>query len=1170
MESSTEIFIKMKSILLNKIIGQILRQIVFLLFVLLLGISGTISMSHAASGPSVPVPELVCPKPPADGWLNKRSSLPESSTNDKRLPSVQVVSLGYQVQLFDGNPLFFPDNEGAWNSGTVYPTLQDPHFLDELSFEQLQSLTTERDGVAADGVSQLLLTMTASMAGKFRAGTTTGDPKIDGKLWLLRDGKTCETEEGHIAFAIYTAPNNFGRGTGMRPPGDNERLGGAEMRDVTVGISFRPEGHKKRLPPKKTKIKIVRPPLVLVHGLLDTPVGAWLTAANIGKTFTHYVQNAGFIPFLVDYQSTNGAYGMGMPDNSSFEDNRFVVWGGSVDRGFMGSNASDLPQTVKNPDTGEKAYRGGIRHALNYYRNNLNVAVTQADVIGHSMGGVLARVYASDESAFSQATDVCEPTPVPYNPQYRRLDNFGQGDINRLITIDTPHHGSGQIAIYELLTEKEIENEDWGSWFFRTGAKYYANYMEAASTKTKAMQDLKLESCALKRIGVTEVPSHVVAAGTREYRAHDSLYDQELSYLKALDALAALFYWFPDNLEELFTIIEEDWRGGLPEDTKQAYRDLINWGYEPWMERWNEEEGPDKKTWVPYTVLEPLRDLMFRFDENDSTVRLDSQLAGLKVGSRHVTYVALEKGADIELSVLHRYAQRMLKLQLSVVNTLKSDEDRFAPELPPAGQFMPGGEPVNPTFDFLLDGSYAKKWSGMDFRHADAIMDLTQNAHEKCKGDKNCKVIIMSRPVNPDATELIIFGAATKSMNIKGKSSNWGPQKGYIPINQRYSKLWNTGRGKIAKFNKKTKALLKAKGEPLVISRQLEHRWPRCADDDTTCLQSQRIYSVWYDDEKSQPDAMKSIYLCKTDSSKTLDQSKPCDCGTEWYDWNTAGSDAAPKFTLANEPGGKLTPPVCKRLSPLEVLADNTHKDKPFLTADYDLLTTAFYCPEGKSSIHPGCKGLVKLEDKSLPEPDRCSKSRLPLEEAFQKLWEPHNPRPCFDPQTGLIADAQEDLVDDINKAVQATGYTGGNVTHHGPETNFFESPYVDYPITVFDPDGPDGKPIILSIRKGPKGFRDVYLKRYYERKIRQRYWLYPNTFDTGNWKWELRGSPEEISEFRGWKYADDPSLKIKDTVEELPPPDCVKKEIERLNKLKGGEPADEVPDVPECQQVVR
>jgi len=79
--------------------------------------------------------------------------------------------------------------------------------------------------------------------------------------------------------------------------------------------------------------------------------------------------------------------------------------------------------------------------------------------------------------------------------------------------------------------------------------------------------------------------------------------------------------------------------------------------------------------------------------------------------------------------------------------------------------------------------------------HADAFIDIARQRDE----------IIMIRPVNPHATDLIANNAATKSMHIKGKSSNWGPHAGLIPVDQRLSKMGAPGKSpspeKIAEYN---------------------------------------------------------------------------------------------------------------------------------------------------------------------------------------------------------------------------------------------------------------------------------------------------------------------------------------------------------------------------------
>ena len=173
-----------------------------------------------------------------------------------------------------------------------------------------------------------------------------------------------------------------------------------------------------------------------------------------------------------------------------------------------------------------------------------------------------------------------------------------------------------------------------------------------------------------------------------------------------------------------------------------------------------------------------------------------------------------------------------------------------------------------------------------------------------------------------------------------------------------------------------------------------------------------------------------------------------------------------------------------------------------YLTADYDLLMIGFY--DG--------------EEQGPPDPPK----NIP-----------------FDPEKGQITPRQLELVDKLNTAVEMTGYDAGGVTHHGPENQFSKSPYIDYPVTVFVPDrvtnGVQGESTggkILSVDMGPKGFRDMHLKRLINELREQGYNLYDNPAAPG-WHWEWDESIE------GYKLED--SDKIGAYVEQLPRNFCDK-----------------------------
>jgi len=1140
----------------------------------------TVSAAHTgAQGPGSrqcsPGDLVAGPVIPSDFNLSCPATSPEPETDastaeppdggGKRLRAVRVVALDLDIgtQIVDGNPLFFFDDQT--NGGGPYPVLAGSTSIEQLDFVQLASLGETRVGVAADGVSQLVLKLSAPLAGTFEAQLLgRGD---NGDLVVLRSGETCAFNGSHQAFVIYRAPEEFGRGSGTEPP--EEKVGPAEAREVYLKITFTPAMQgDDQVAEEIVELKVVRPPVVLVHGLFDDPVDCWLTPAAYGatprswlddsdavETLPAHLERAGLVPFLVDYRSSNGE--KDVASTSSFEDNRYVVW----EEGFDVL----VPNTPvhRNMSTNETARGGGIRDALEYYRDELGVAAAQADVIGHSMGGILARVNAS----------------YSYNPRYQRPDNFCQGDVNRLITVGTPHHGSELVEVFDQLTQVEIEEESWLAYFFRTVAQLGGAYYSGALAGSEAMRDLAIGSDALFRIGFTEIPSHVVVGVTREGGVEDKRYDETAQYLLAYSAVGAMFWSFPEVLEDYLERIAVDWQSaGLEDDFENArtgLEDLIESEHQYWLAL--REEG-HVETWlrpgtargqrtsfpvtVPYLVLETLRSFMFRFDKNDSAVGVDSQLGGLPLGSPYVTFVDIDpRGAarpDVPESVIHSYEPRYDMVQEHLVKVLKSGLDRFAEELPPAGVRQPAKRPREDLgIDWRVGGPCAAEWSAMAPEHVEAFKQVAQQ--------KN--TVIMVRPVNPDATRLISRGEATKSMNVKGKSSNWGPQKGYIPADQTYSKLWRTlshdpaqRESEIREYQEKTDAMLSCgpeaspdraeecakyripvdkvpqnpekAGQALAVTRPLELFWPPCerkqdsvcvsepgqncgAVPDDACRQRQRVYSVWAKPGvvAAEQNAEEWVFLCREGTGADRERlSEACAC-TEWFDWHTRGS----QFDLAHEPTTPATPGSCSDLRRLEVLADNAHPQLAYLTADYDVLAIGLHCPEGASGAQ-GCQNVGK--------------------------GMPPSPEPRFDEHRGAITDAQWELVAELNEAVENVGYTGGRVVHHGPENNFNQSPYVDYPITVFEPvadAGPTATARVLSIQKGPKGFRDLHLKRYFESRIRDGYWLYPNHYTTAMWGWAGKSA---TGPWVGWKEEDQPAIWGAKDPAQLEVPPCALRRI--------------------------
>ncbi len=213
-------------------------------------------------------------------------------------------------------------------------------------------------GVASDGVNALLLRTVSGLAGTV-CFEIVSSSALDQGVVQTPLTSTQPVSSLNYGFSYYVPPPFYGDSSPSRA--------------ITVEFSFTPNignGNTSRVQAQTT---IVRPPVMLIHGV-------WSSASSWS---TDYVRNdATHTTFAGDYASSNG---------SSFSTNQGKV-------------------------------QGFIDKTLRLFRTK-GYAATQADVIGHSMGGVLTRLYAGSAN-------------------FQRPDNLNSGDVHRLITLDTPHFGS--------------------------------------------------------------------------------------------------------------------------------------------------------------------------------------------------------------------------------------------------------------------------------------------------------------------------------------------------------------------------------------------------------------------------------------------------------------------------------------------------------------------------------------------------------------------------------------------------------------------------------------------------------------------------------------------------------------------------------------------------------
>lgn len=1075
------------------------------------------------------------------------------------------------LTALDANPIYF--GEGKRMPTKLLPT-------------QLINADVKRKGTTADGVSQLILRAEVSENVPVVMRMTEGDGKIE----PLLEGKTVSLQGKHYALALYTPPKNFvGGSSKKRPASSLEQAAPRQIRRNSTleiapirfeAIPYRPAPDGTAQPmlsgKKDLDLQIARPPVVLVHGLGSNPIECWVATKPGGQSMVVALENMGIQSFCVNYEKSNGLSDPDSPNdekifsqpdgrNSTFYSNRNVVWdspdgeessieflkayqwlGDKAETGWLGAERIEKPVLPK--PTFLKI--GGIKQALAFYRDDLDLAVTQADVVGHSMGGLLARVHADPN----------------YNGGYRRSENFYHGDIHRLITICTPHYGSELAMLYnEVFRNLVIDDEGFVGWArSNVQQKLLTMFLNPDSG---AIIDLRYRSRALQRIEATKVPSFAIATTATSIDLGNPHVDPTRKYLQLYSGIAmALFHnrprldaWIdrralrwsnaPAGLQKSTDRMENESLAWAEEADRDEFKNLlaanINMHSYYWLKRREgayreklykqiqatsilpygfldsemspEEESlgvvdnlkssfsnfllggdvsrmhrVDQEPDIPYEVVEMIRSLVFHNDsKNDGAVRLDSQIGGIRSSKTFE-------------GVVHSFAPWDDQVQNKVVDLLKWDDglffqsrDKSNPHtFGPAGQLMPYWLPSTSMSSPYVYGKKAIDWSGMVESHAQQYLHLSEN--------KN--VVIIARPVNLDSTRLIEQGAATKGMDIKGKSANWGPQKGYIPVMQKFSKLSrvyadqpNTLKAKIEKFNNQTLEMLDNAtypsgdnkthyhGRKFAVRRDLEVALPL---EPNSSSKNKRValkkYTVVIDPDPT-VDADNAVYL---KDSKGI-----------FYDWRNAVDRQSgrpvnifhydfPPVRLKPQPPSELT----AKFKNMEVLADNLEgiQPPPYLTADYDLLAIGF-----RNQDFEGPHPVVARAMKSGKAP---------------KL-------------TGFISPPQLDLIEAFNKRCKDFAkYESGNLTHHGPETQYPGSEYVDYPLLVFDPGLPFEKDpndaVYFLIKQGPPGFRDIHLKNYFWEKKKQGHNIWPNPVSPG-WLWEDEKSLRKYTPERGYDPRD-------------------------------------------------
>ncbi|MBI4028738.1 MAG: hypothetical protein HY360_27420, partial [Verrucomicrobia bacterium] len=244
--------------------------------------------------------------------------------------------------------------------------------------------------------------------GVFRDATTTEETTL-GDLTIEKKGEDfqADTRRKVVDLKVYHPPTEFDLDTPLNPE-----------RERKVNLAVKITGVVESRGTKPNAIALVRPPLVLVHGVNSEPA-VWDRPDEptaLVKQFETDTQNFGFIcrDFRVDHHGPDPTTGWtGEGDTLGF---------GEISH--MYAKVADMAANAKKRFRMESPLPTSYFEPVEAGATSKRIAVQKVDVVAHSYGGLLSRWY------IERAGD-----PVGKEFDDRR-------DVRKLITLGTPHRGS--------------------------------------------------------------------------------------------------------------------------------------------------------------------------------------------------------------------------------------------------------------------------------------------------------------------------------------------------------------------------------------------------------------------------------------------------------------------------------------------------------------------------------------------------------------------------------------------------------------------------------------------------------------------------------------------------------------------------------------------------------
>ena len=301
------------------------------------------------------------------------------------------------------------------------------------------AIDQEPDGIACDGLidvddgAQLLLRIAVTEAlydelqsgthpfsfgyinpdsGNFEALPTTGDKQegeylsnmtdsiLSGKS-IEKTGDTYNSTKKIISFVNYKPPVEFDLEKPRNTESERKLNLAIDFSTIVNAVGTKPNG-----------IYLVRPPLVLIHGINATSVGknAWAEQSDGSVTFRGHFEEKGYIMFSVDHNTIYNGNG-DIHESYKFLMNMIFEEPSSSD--YYPGYADDSNSTISQGTSAKKSYNDGLGF------DGKTIAIQKCDLLAHSYGGLLSRWYAEQS-----------------------LEYPNRKDLRKLITMGTPHRGT--------------------------------------------------------------------------------------------------------------------------------------------------------------------------------------------------------------------------------------------------------------------------------------------------------------------------------------------------------------------------------------------------------------------------------------------------------------------------------------------------------------------------------------------------------------------------------------------------------------------------------------------------------------------------------------------------------------------------------------------------------